>query len=61
MAKRQEEIASKISKTFSDATIKKWDDMVKRWNRDKKAPNPYAEPQCSSSRHFKFNKRDTNI
>jgi hypothetical protein len=28
-------------------TIKKWEEMVKKWEKDKRAPNPYAEPQCS--------------
>jgi len=47
MSKRHQAIADELSKTFSAETIKKWEEMVKTWDKDKSAPNPYAEPQCS--------------
>ena len=47
MSKCHQDIADQLSKTFSAKTIKKWDVMVKWWNKDKTVPNPYAEPQCS--------------
>jgi Kyakuja-Dileera-Zisupton transposase len=46
MSKRHQEIADQLSTTFSKETIKKWEEMVKTWDNDKSAPNPYAEPQC---------------
>jgi hypothetical protein len=48
MQKRHESVFEQLSSTFSNDTNKKWDDMVKTWNRDKTVPNPYAEPQCST-------------
>jgi hypothetical protein len=47
MSKRHQAIADQLSTTFPVETIKKWEEMVKKWEKDKMAPNPYAEPQCS--------------
>ena len=47
MSKCHQDIADQLSKTFSAKTIKKWDVMVKWWNKDKTVQNPCAEPQCS--------------
>ena len=47
MSQRHQSIADQLSKTFPPETIKKWEEMVKRWDKDKTAPNPYAEPHCS--------------
>jgi len=51
MSKRHQAIADQLSETFSKETVKKWERMVKCWNKDKSAPNPYAEPQCSTLQH----------
>lgn len=51
MSKRHQAIADQLSETFSKETVK-WEEMVKRWNKDKSAPNPYAEPQCSMLQHY---------
>jgi hypothetical protein len=47
MSKRHQAIADELSKTFSAETIKNWEEMVKTWDKDKSAQNPYAEPHCS--------------
>jgi Kyakuja-Dileera-Zisupton transposase len=48
MEQRHKSVSEQLSNTFSNDINKKWDAMVKTWNRDKTAPNPYAEPQCST-------------
>ena len=44
MSQRQQENHEEFTATFPDGTTRKWEKMVKSWNVNRKAPNPYIEP-----------------
>lgn len=45
MSTKQTDVFRQLCSTFPRATISKWEAMVTTWNRNPKAPNPYAEPK----------------
>jgi DNA-binding transcriptional regulator YiaG len=49
MKKRQEEVFSQLSATFPAEVLQTWRAMVEAWEKNPKAPNPYAEPRSSEN------------
>lgn len=47
MSAKQKDTFDKFSSTFPSETIEKWVRMVEHWEADRKAPNPYEEPEKS--------------
>jgi hypothetical protein len=47
MAKKHEALHEELSATFPQDVVQKWEDMVRVWNANSQAPNPYAEPITS--------------
>lgn len=45
MSVKQTEVFNDLSATFSPEIIKKWEEMIMKWEVNPQAPNPYAEPE----------------
>ena len=44
MSETQQKNHDEYTATFKSEITQKWHDMVKTWNANRKAPNPYMEP-----------------
>ncbi|TFK46468.1 hypothetical protein OE88DRAFT_1714953 [Heliocybe sulcata] len=51
LSKKHEDLFVRFSATFPDATLRKWEKMVLRWEKDKRNPNPYAEDMSGTTLH----------
>ncbi|TFK51470.1 hypothetical protein OE88DRAFT_1735365 [Heliocybe sulcata] len=51
LSKKHEDLFVCFSVTFPDATLRKWEKMVLRWEKDKRNPNPYAEDMSGTTLH----------
>jgi hypothetical protein len=49
MSQKQQKKHKEFTATFSSDTTRKWQMMVMNWNTNKKAPNPYIEPDMGKS------------
>ena len=47
MSAKQRETFNKFSSTFPSETVEKWVRMVEGWEANRKALNPYEEPEKS--------------
>jgi hypothetical protein len=47
MNAKQLDLFEKFSATFPSITIKKWENMVEKWESNRNAPNPYNEVEKS--------------
>jgi len=47
MATKHKALHDELTTAFPPDVMQKWEDMVKTWNADPQAPNPYNEPVTS--------------
>jgi hypothetical protein len=50
MKAKHTDVFEKFSATFPPNVVEKWEKMVKKWEDNPKAPNPYNEPEKSEFR-----------
>ena len=53
MQEKHKVVFEQFSTTFSPQTLRQWTEMVKKWEADPKAFNPYEEPIDSKSILFR--------